>query len=132
MSLERAKELYSDYMSAVQRLKEAIDVGGEMGDVSIDGTIQRFEFSFELGWKLAKAILKYQGVDVQTPRQVIKEAYVSKMISAGEDWIDMLEDRNKTSHIYDAKQAWDIYLKIKEKHCSQLEKFVTESTSFIA
>lgn len=86
----------------------------------MDGTIQRFEFTYELAWKLAKAILNYNGIEADNPRMVLKEAFKAKIIKDGTAWIDMLEDRNKTSHIYDEKQALIIYKKIKEKHINML------------
>ena len=46
----------------------------------IDATIQRFEFSFELSWKLMRAVLDYNGIEAEAPRSVIKEAFKSKII----------------------------------------------------
>lgn len=123
IEVNRIKEIYSDYANAMQRLKEAIREDINKGNIIIDGTIQRFEFSFELAWKLARAILNYNGVQVETPKQALKEAFKAKMIEDGDGWIDMLEDRNKTSHIYDEKAALGIYNKIRNNHFYLLEKF---------
>lgn len=112
MTQERVKELYSDFKMALERLNAALKEDLSKAIV-IDGTIQRFEFSFELAWKLAKALLNYQGIEVEPPRLVVKEAFKAGLIKDGDGWIDMLEDRNKTSHIYDEKQALKIYEKIK-------------------
>jgi nucleotidyltransferase substrate binding protein (TIGR01987 family) len=54
---------------------------------------------------------------------VIKEAFKAKTIKDGQEWINMLEDRNKTSHLYDEKQALKIYEKIKKNHYKILENF---------
>lgn len=123
MKEQRIKELYEDFTNALNRLNEALKADVKLTDVVIDGTIQRFEFTFELAWKLAKALLEYNGVDVTMPRLIIKEAYAAKMLSDGDGWIDMLEDRNKTSHIYDEKEALLIYRKIKEKHLPLFKEF---------
>ena len=76
--------------------------------------IQRFEFTFELSWKAAKEYLLDQGVanELNFPKQVLKTAYGNQMINDESVWLDMLESRNRTSHIYDdwiaAKIAKDI------------------------
>jgi nucleotidyltransferase substrate binding protein (TIGR01987 family) len=121
--MKRIKELYSDYKKALGRLEEALEEDLSKGSIVVDGTIQRFEFSFELAWKLAKAVLNYNGIEVEIPRLVIKEAFKAKLIQDGQGWIDMLEDRNKTSHLYDEKEALKIYKKIKDSHFSLLEDF---------
>lgn len=120
---ERIAELKQDYDNALQRLKDALHEDLKKGSIVIDGIIQRFEFTFELAWKLAKATLAHQGVESNTPRAAIKEAYKAGLIKDGEGWIDMLEDRNKTSHIYDENEARRIYQKIKENHFELLEQF---------
>ena len=117
MTRESIKEVYEDFKNALERLKEALKEDSSENSIIVDGTIQRFEFTFELSWKLLKFILNYNGVDVDSPRPVIKEAFKTNIIQDGQGWIDMLEDRNKTLHIYDEKQAMNIYNKIKETHC---------------
>lgn len=123
MTQARIKELYSDFKDALERLEEALSEDLSKGSIVVDGTIQRFEFTFELAWKLAKAILIYNGIEAETPRAAIKEAFRAKLIGDGNGWIDMLEDRNKTSHIYDEKQALKIYKKIKADHLGLLKGF---------
>lgn len=120
---ERIAELKQDYDNALHRLKDALQEDLKKGSIVIDGAIQRFEFTFELAWKLAKATLAHQGVESNTPRSAIKEAYKAGLIKDGEGWIDMLEDRNKTSHIYDENEALRIYQKIKKNHFELLEQF---------
>lgn len=73
MNKERILELYSDFKEALNRLNEALLQDLSIGDIVIDGTIQRFEFTFKLAWKLCKAILAYNGIEAATPRAVIKE-----------------------------------------------------------
>ena len=123
MSPERIKEVYVDFKDALKRLQEALKKNAPKGSVAIDGTIQRFEFTFELAWKLAKLVLNYNGIEVDTPRLVVKEAFKAKLIKDGDGWIDMLEDRNKTSHIYDEETAVQIYNKIKNNYAKLLENF---------
>ena len=131
MSLEKIKDIHSDFKKALERLKEALNEDLSIGSIVIDATIQRFEFTFELGWKLAKSILNYNGIEAEGPRFVIKEAFQAKLIKDGDAWIDMLEDRNKTSHIYDEKQALKIYKKIKETHFKLLKDFASKTERFI-
>jgi len=68
-----------------------------------EGVIQRFEYTFELAWKSLKDYLEEGGLVISpvTPRQVIKEAFAAKVISDGEVWINMLDNRNLLSHTYD-------------------------------
>ena len=130
MNKERINELYFDFKEALTRLNEALAQDLSFGDIVIDGTMQRFEFTFELAWKLCKAVLTYHGIEAATPRAVIKEGFAAGFLKDGEGWIDMLEDRNKTSHIYDAREALTIYEKIKQKHYSVLETFSNEIMRF--
>ena len=120
MSPERIKELFDSFANALRRLEEALKEDITKSSTFIDGTIQRFEFTFELAWKLLRMILLNEGIESNTPRATLKEAYLAKLISDGEGWIDMLEDRNRTSHLYDEKIAEAIYRKIKEAHFQRL------------
>jgi len=131
MSLKRIKDIYSDFENALNRLREALNEDISKGSIVVDGTIQRFEFTFELAWKLAKNVLNYNGIEAETPRLVIKEAFKTQIVKDGDAWIDMLEDRNKTSHIYDEKQAIKIYEKIEQTHYELLEDFKNNVAKFI-
>ena len=78
--------------------------------------IQAFEMAFELGWKTIKDYLEFNGTKTDTPRSAIKEAFSANLISQGQQWIDMMEARNKTSHTYKedfakqtAQEILDIY-----------------------
>lgn len=94
---------FEQYKNAVDRLEEVIGAyKNNNSQIIVDAMIQRFEFCVELSWKLLKDYLKYENVgDFNSPRSVIKEAYQMRLISEGELWLDMLEDRNLTSHTYD-------------------------------
>lgn len=124
MDPKRVKQLFADFEKAARKLKEALaeDPRQAAGTV-LDGTIQRFEFTFELAWKLAKHVLDYQGIEAGSPRDVIKEAFAQNFFKDGDAWIAMLEDRNRTSHVYDEEQVLRIYNKIKEKYYPLLEEF---------
>jgi len=116
MNKERLYEKLNDYKRATSRLKEATEIQLET-DIIYDGVIQRFEFTFELSWKLMKMFLEYTGItEIKSPRSTIKEAFTYGLIEDGEKWIDMMVDRNKTSHLYDEEEAKLIYEKIKSSY----------------
>lgn len=79
----------------------------------IDATIQRFEFTFELAWKLLKEYFAEKGIILNYPKEILKEAFATNVINDEDIWIHMLVDRNMTSHTYDEKLADEIYKRIK-------------------
>lgn len=113
MNKERLFEKLSDYQRANARLDEATRINID-NDIVFDGVIHRFEFTFELSWKLMKMFLEYIGISgINNPRAIIREAYSNGLIEDGEEWIDMMVDRNKSSHLYDEAEAKLIYEKVK-------------------
>ncbi|WP_425363854.1 HI0074 family nucleotidyltransferase substrate-binding subunit [Candidatus Tisiphia endosymbiont of Hybos culiciformis] len=80
---------------------------------NIDASIQRFEFTIELFWKLLRVILESKGVAVQYPKDVLREAFKGHLIEHEQEWLKMLLDRNVTSHTYDEQLADKIYNNIK-------------------
>jgi nucleotidyltransferase substrate binding protein (TIGR01987 family) len=124
MKKERLYEKLEDYKRASKRLDEAIKLEIHH-DIIYDAVIQRFEFTFELSWKLMKIFLEYVGVsEIKSPRATIREAFTYGLIEDGDEWIDMMIDRNKTSHIYDEEEAKLIYMKIKNKYNELLKQLV--------
>lgn len=100
------------FKQALIKLEEALKQP-ENAELSVDGTIQRFEFCFELGWKAMQAFLQYEGFDVKSPRAALQKAYVDGWIIDEALWLQMLEDRNDTSHTYNEALAKEIYARIK-------------------
>jgi len=88
------------------------------------GMIQKFKYSIELCWKLIKKFLKQEdGIDTKTPKQSIKEFYLAGYIDEDNylKLIDMIDDRNSMSHIYNEDEFRKIikkfpgYAKVLEK-----------------
>ncbi|WP_100372164.1 HI0074 family nucleotidyltransferase substrate-binding subunit [Bacillus sp. FJAT-45037] len=98
--------------NAITRLGEALDQD-ETNSLFIDGTIRRFEFTIELFWKTLKRMLEVEGIEASTPRQSLKEAYAAGWIHNETAWLQMLRDRNETSHVYNEDKAKQIYDRIK-------------------
>lgn len=123
--MERLKLRFDSYVSSLDRLEEAIiSSKNEDNTILIDGTIQRFEFVVELAWKLMKQYLEYEKIgEFNSPRSVIKESYRIGLIENGEIWLDILTDRNLTSHTYDEKTAYNIYTNIVKKYFTEFNNF---------
>ena len=115
-------ERKQDFLNALNRLQEALkkDLND---DIIVDGIIQRFEFTFEQSLKVMKLYLEDQGIldEALAPRSTIRCAYKHKMIVDGDIWIEMMLDRNRTSHMYDEATAFNIVKLIKEKYIIEFE-----------
>lgn len=118
---KKLDERKSDYINALSRLQEALnkDISD---DIIIDGIIQRFEFTFEQSWKVMKLYLEDQGVldEALAPRSTIRVAFKHKIIADGDIWIEMMLDRNRTSHMYDEDTAKEIVKRIKDTYIKEL------------
>ena len=112
-----------NYKKALDKLQRIIDEP-EVNDYRLDALIQRFEFTYELAWKLIKAWLEYKGIEARTPRDCFREAFAADLIQEGEGWMDMLVDRNLTSHTYEEKDARKIGKNIEEVHFLLLSQLI--------
>ncbi|MEW6379025.1 MAG: nucleotidyltransferase substrate binding protein [bacterium] len=99
--------------NALQRLREALQEP-EGNSLAVDGTIQRFEFVIELYWKMLKRLLASEGIETYTPRESLQRAFQANWLSDETAWLQMLRDRNETSHIYDEATARRIYGHIRD------------------
>ena len=105
------RNLKEDLKNANDRLKEILAM--EDTQVNQDATIQRFEFCFELAWKLMKEYAKNQGVVCNSPKACIREAGSLELVDDVEKWLVFLEARNSTAHIYDASMAKIVFKEAK-------------------
>ena len=80
-----------------------------------DSAIQRFEFTFDLSWKAIKAYLQeIHGIESFSPKGCFREAFQQGLIEYGEKWLEMVDDRNKTAHLYKEAMADKVYAKLPE------------------
>lgn len=121
MTKEQLLLKWEDYHKALHRLEIALTKTLDEDDLYLDATIQRFEFTFELAWKLMKAVLEYEGIEATSPRSSIREAWKQHLIGDAEKWLDMQVKRNLSSHTYNEETAQDIYRHIKEDYISLLQ-----------
>lgn len=74
----------------------------------IGGIIDKFMIQFELGWKVLKELLQYEGRSEArsgSPREILKVAFQVYDFVDEDVWIAMLRDRNNMGHIYDGNAA---------------------------
>ncbi|MCI8583747.1 MAG: nucleotidyltransferase [Dorea sp.] len=74
----------------------------------VSGIIDKFSIQFELGWKVLKELLLYEGISsgkTGAPREIIREAYQCFDFMEEEPWLLMLKERNNTAHIYNGDAA---------------------------
>ena len=99
----------------------------------ISGIIDKFSIQFELGWKVLKELLAYEGSKAAltgSPRGVIKEAYKVYSFFDGEIWLYMLKDRNDTAHIYDGNAAKELVKRILGKYIAEFVRLEKELTDY--
>ena len=94
--------------NALTRLNESLQFDLSQPLV-VDACIQRFEFCIELTWKTLKRCLTIEGIEANTPRECIQQAYSIHWINDESAWLSMLKDRNLTSHTYKEDLALEIY-----------------------
>ena len=126
MTTEELNLKFEDYSRACEKLQSALTKDISADDLYLDGVIQRFEFCFELSWKLMKAYLSFEGIESNSPRSSIRESFKIGLITEAENWLDMLEKRNLSSHTYDEETAIEIYQHISQKYISLLINFKEE------
>lgn len=123
MSIPRWKERLQNFEKAIKTLEEA-SKRKNPDQLEQDGTIQRFEFTFELAWKTLKDRLIYEKIDVTLPREVIKKGFQNNFIKDFDGWMEMLDYRNVTSHEYDEVKSTFVYKRIIERFLPLLQDFL--------
>lgn len=122
MNVRKVEVSLRNLRRALDRLGEALEVP-ESNTLAIDGTIQRFEFALELFWKTLKRLLAEEGVETSTPKDTLRKAFQAGWLTDEAAWLQMLSDRNMTSHIYDEETAKRIYGNIRRNYPEMVKVF---------
>lgn len=97
----RWKQRFENYKKALLKLSDAIENECHPSDIVKEGIIQRFEFTHELAWKVMKDFLEYEGEqNITGSRSATRSFFNKNLIKNGQEWMNMIESRNKTVHTY--------------------------------
>ena len=95
---------YDSYCKACKRgllVTESERKPYELTELEMEGLVQRFEYTFELAWKVLQDLLKYKGYEfVQGPNGTLQKAFEDNMITDHDGWRRMAKARIATSHTY--------------------------------
>jgi len=130
----RWKQRFQNYKKALTALKAAVELAGqrELTDLEKQGMIQCFEFTFELAWNTVKDYLEEQGITgIIGSKNTVRHAFNEGIIEDGEIWMDMINDRNLASHVYDEETANNLYNAIKSNYYFQFNKLNEKLNSLV-
>jgi nucleotidyltransferase substrate binding protein (TIGR01987 family) len=113
---------YTKIAKASHSLRSALNQK-HFSELERDGVIQRFEYTFELSWKLFKQYLLSTGIRCNSPKDAIRELAKQGALKDPERWMGYLTARNYTSHTYDKKVAEWVFATAKD-FISDLEKLL--------
>jgi nucleotidyltransferase substrate binding protein (TIGR01987 family) len=110
---------FSNYEKALNQLRNAVQLAKkrELSELEQQGMIQSFEYTHELAWKTLKDFLEDKGYkDIYGSKDTIRLAFKTGLIQNGEIWMDMIVNRNQTSHTYNEETSQKIVNNIKKKY----------------
>lgn len=107
MASEKIELKTKELINAINSFKNvlAIDVTS-MDEVTTDaiynGQIQKFEYTVELLWKSLKSNIRETGIDLNSPKSVLRHAFTFSNLSdqEKETALEMIDDRNKIAQEY--------------------------------
>lgn len=113
----------NNFIKVLHKLEEGLLQYDGKNELLRDGLIQRFELTFELAWKTLKEVFEDEGlIGLNSPKSVLREAFSAGLIKDEKLWINMLKDRNLTSHMYSESNAVEISGNIKDKYVNALNE----------
>ena len=132
MSDIRWKQRFNNYIKAFQTLVAAVELARtrELSELEQQGLIQSFEFTHELAWNVLKDYLEEKGImGLIGSKDATRAAFKAGLIEQGEDWMKMIEDRNRTSHTYDPHVGQAVVENILERFYPAFEKMAKTFTA---
>jgi len=126
--MERLKLRHDECRRALQTLREILEE--KYSIIVRDATIQRFEYTFETFWKYVREYLREEeGIACNSPKRCFRELFSTGLSKVDEEDIErlleMVDDRNMTSHTYKEQVAQALYKRIGE-YCSMMEKILSK------
>lgn len=83
-----------------------------------DAVIQRFEYTYEISWKILRRQLSEdqgsEAIKLLSRKELFRVAAEYDYIGNPADWFSYHKARNETSYIYDEKKAEEVFLIAKQ------------------
>lgn len=123
---------YRSFCRSLDNLSDA--KGKDSGDKFVlSGTVQMFNLSFDLAWKVMKDIItEYHGaLDYPTgsPRETLRMAHSVGLIE-DDIWMEMLRARNNLAHDYDGELAIKYFGKITSDYYLLMDDFRKKAVEY--
>ena len=111
----RWKQRFANYENALAQLTKFIGKG-ELNELEEQGLIQAFEVTHELAWNVLRDyLLEKSNQAIYGSRDATRAAFKLDLMQDGDSWMDMIRDRNRTSHTYNEETAKSIVDNIKQR-----------------
>lgn len=95
-----------------------------------DAAIQRFEYTVEACWKAARGVLSERyGAELASPKPVVRACAQNGLLNEDDARaaMDMIDDRNLTSHTYNEELAIAIFGRLAQ-HAGLLRRWLDALT----
>lgn len=122
----RWKQRFTNYRKALKTLTAGVHQYHKSGltDLEKQGLIQGFEFTHELCWKVMQDFLKDRGeTAIYGSKDATRLAFNRGLITNGEVWMNMIADRNLTSHTYQEEISEQILNRIVDQYYTLFTAF---------
>jgi len=125
----RWQQRFRNFHRAFSLLREAMENDlNLLSQLEKEGIIQRFEYTFELAWKVLKDKMEFDGIELNqiSPKAVVRQAFQAKYIADAECWMRMIGDRNLMSHTYDFSKFEAVIKSIQSDYLPMLDDWHLE------
>ena len=125
---------FNNYKKALAALERSVVAAKErkLNEMEEQGLVKGFEFTFELSWKLLKDYLESKGFkDFHGSKDTFKLAFQESLISEGEIWMEMIDNRNRSSHTYEESIARQIISLVISKYFSKFKELSEKMNSYL-
>lgn len=119
----RWQQRFENLNKAYKQLGNNLSIS-QPNDAEKQGIIKSFEYTFELSWKTLKDYIESEGIVVNSPRAVIKQAFQLQIVTDGDTWIDMLDQRNLMAHTYDEQRAEKALNLIRDHYNAAIQQLI--------
>ncbi|MGC8815610.1 MAG: HI0074 family nucleotidyltransferase substrate-binding subunit [bacterium] len=119
--MDKFRKQLKDFENSIKRFRESIKLAKKKRNTELysflrDSSIQRFEFTFEIFWKLIKtAIKELEGIECNSPKSCFRELFKNKYIDQKKliKLFEMVDSRNLTVHTYSEELADELFKKLR-------------------